>query len=928
MKTNSVKTEVWRLILLPAISITVLLSATLTFLYISKLNNFVEQRGLLLTEKTAHLVHVALSNGQTELLESLIQATLEEPMVRAVHLYDTRSNRHLHSGPRFDVGDTSVATIIDLNGEMTRTENGFRFRYPIVNANKQQNLGWLDIELVLSSYWITVYQMLLIVVLATTACLILAGFLAVKLHGNIIDPLANIRQAIDKLSKGYLNTRVNGNFAAEFQRLANTVNAMADTQEHAQQDMQLHIDQSMEDLRETLETIEIQNIELDMARKEALAASQIKSEFLANTSHEIRTPLNGIIGFTNLALKTELDNRQKNYIQTIHDSAHSLMAIINDILDFSKIESGKLMLDYTSMTLRTLAETTVDTLAFEAQEKNLQIVTIIDNNIPPQLMGDPLRFSQVLSNLLGNAIKFSQRGTISIEFTLQHFVENQVTIKVAVKDEGIGLNKEQQAQLFSAFAQADSSSRREHGGTGLGLAICKGLVDRMQGEIGVDSCPNKGATFWFTAKLGVDPNYAAPEQNVFKDKRILVCSGHQLNYRQLESLADCWQVQTLWVESVHDIFSRLRDESLTGRPCHLMIIDIAPDERKLPPALLGNIAEQLEIEFSCKVIVCCINAHMDVFTQQNNSSTIEFVAKPVTYQALLSAISHSLDVYFDGAAPKPTTLLGPLQRILLVDDNTANLQLTTELLRDLNVEVTQASSGEQAITLFAPGKFDLIFMDIQMPGMDGMETTQNIRELEAQHDKRTPVVALTAHTLTEHKTDLLIAGLDDCIRKPVSEAQLAQMLNRWTGLTLSQQRQTPVPAITDSLPEDPSSPVNISQCLALANHKADLARDMLAMLFDSLEAEQQALNASYQAQDFNLLQDQVHKLYGSSCYTGVPHLRSITGLMDKALNAGQTHDLEPTINCLNNAIDHLKDWSRDRDINQLFGFTTKTADGT
>ncbi|WP_339615571.1 response regulator [uncultured Gilvimarinus sp.] len=924
MKPNSVKTEVWRLILLPAISITVLLSATLTFLYISKLNNFVEQRGLLLTEKTAHLVHVALSNGQTELLESLIQATLEEPMVRAVHLYDTRNNRHLHSGPRFNIGDITPASV-DLHGQMTRTDNGYRFRYPIVDANKQQSLGWLDIELVLSSYWVTVYQMLLIVVLATTACLLLAGYLAIKLHGNIIDPLANIRQVVNKISAGQLDARVNGSFADEFQRLASAVNAMASTQELAQQDMQQHIDQSMDDLRETLETIEVQNIELDMARKEALAASQIKSEFLANTSHEIRTPLNGIIGFTNLALKTELDKRQKNYVQTIHDSAQNLMAIINDILDFSKIESGKLVLDYVSMTLRTLAETTVDALTFEAQEKNLQIVTIIDNNIPPQLMGDPLRFGQVLSNLLGNAIKFSQRGTISIEFMLQHFVENQVTIKVVVRDEGIGLSKEQQAQLFSAFAQADSSSSREHGGTGLGLAICKGLVDRMQGEVGVDSCPNKGATFWFTAKLGVDPNYAAPEQNALKDKRILICSDNPLSYRQLESLADCWQAQTLWIESVHDIFPRLRNEGLAGRPCHLMILDVAPDERKLPPALLGNLAEQLELEFSCKVIVCCISAHMDVFTQHDNSGAIEFVTKPITYDHLLSAISHSLDVDLNDSERKPEALPGPQQRILLVDDNNANLQLTTELLRDLNVEVTQANSGEQAVSLFAPGKFDLIFMDIQMPGMDGMETTQILRDREAAYGKRTPVVALTAHTLTEHKTELLIAGLDDCIRKPVSEALLAQMLNRWTGLSLTQQRQTPVPTTDNSLPEEPGSPVNISQCLALANHKADLARDMLTMLIDSLDTEQQALNSAYQTQDFTLLQDHIHKLYGSSCYTGVPHLRSITGLMDKALSAGQTSDLEPTIICLNKAIDHIKQWRQGRNIDVLFGFNSPSA---
>lgn len=918
MKANSVKIEVWRLILLPAISLTLVLSAILTFMYASKLSHFVEQRGLLLTEKTAQLIYIALDNDQPQLLESLMQATIEEPMVRAIHVYDAHNNRPYHSGPRFFIApEQAVSNQADV--QMTRTDKGYRFRTAITAGN-QPNLGWLDIELTLSSYWLSVYQMLLIVLLAVVACLVLAAYLAIKLHGNITQPLTRIRRVLDKLSQGQLDARVTDRFNSEFQLLADTVNAMAETQEQAQQDMQSHIEQSMEDLHETLETIEIQNIELDMARKEALAASQIKSEFLANTSHEIRTPLNGIIGFTNLTLKTELDNKQKNYLETIHNSAQNLMAIIDDILDFSKIESGKLVLDYAPISLRALAENTVATLAFAAQEKSLQVVTIIDNNIPPQLMGDPLRFNQVLSNLLSNAIKFSQQGTISIEFSLLHFAEHQVTLKVAVKDEGIGLSKEQQAQLFSAFSQADSSISRQHGGTGLGLAICKGIVSRMQGEVAVDSCPDQGATFWFTAKLGVDPNYAAPAQDLLKDKRFLICSSNALNYRQLESLASSWQAHTSRIESIHDIFPQLRAQSAAAKPYHLLIIDVEPDERKLPPALLGNLAEQLLVEFSCKMIVCCIGAHIDLFTQLPHNHTIAFVSKPITHDNLLNAVSQSLDVALDANQGRQSEPIKPAQRILLVDDNQANLQLTSELLRDLNVQVSLANSGEQAVACFAPDKFDLIFMDIQMPGMDGMETTRMIRQQEAGQHKRTPIVALTAHSLSEYKADLLIAGLDDCIRKPVSEPQLAQMLTRWTDLSLSQRRQTPVPETSDSLPDDPSSPVNISQCLALANHKAELARDMLVMFMDSLEDEQQALNSAYQAQDFTLLQQLSHKLYGSCCYTGVPHLRSIVGLMDKSLSAGQTSELEAIVQCVNNALNNLKQWSYGKNLERLFGF--------
>lgn len=917
MKPSSIKSELWRLILLPALGITVLLSATLTLLYIVKLNDFVEQRGRLLTEKTAHLAHVALANGQPQLLANLLQTTLEEPTVRALHLYDKTADKHIHRGPHFSSKPQPPASTT-VTGTKMYTDNGLRFRAAVVDTNQQNHLGWLEVELVLSSYWITVYQILLIVLLATTACLILAGYLAVRLHGNIISPLGHIRQVIDRLNEGQLDARASDNFVKEFRHLAKAVNAMAGTQEQARQDMQVYIDQSMEDLRETLETIEIQNIELDIAHKEALTASRIKSEFLANTSHEIRTPLNGIIGFTNLALKTELDANQRNYLQTIHDSSQSLLTTINDILDFSKIESGKLTLDHVSMGLREVAESTVESLSFEALEKNLQVVIIIDNNIPPQLMGDPLRFGQILYNVLSNAIKFSQRGTISIEFTLQHFAENQVTLKTAVTDEGVGLSKIQQTQLFSAFSQGDTTSRRENGGTGLGLAICKGLAKRMQGEVGAESAADGGASFWFTATLGVDLHYTAPESGHLKDKRLLIYSTNDKCYRQLESLAQGWQAQTIRIDSIYDIFPHLRAAPESTQACHLMVIDVAPDERKLAPSLLGNLAEQLSVEFSCPLIVCCSNAHLEVFSQ-HETSAIEFVAKPITYDSFLQALHHSLKI--ETGTPQDTSTIesGPQARVLLVDDNNANLQLTTELLRDLSVEVTQANSGEQALNELANNTYDLIFMDIQMPGMDGIETTRFIRQRESQQQRRTPVVALTAHTLSEHKTELLIAGLDDCIRKPVSDAQLTQMLKRWTGV-----QSAPLPAPPGSYspahhsPTSSHSPVNIEQCISLANHKKELAYDMLSMLLTSLEEEQNALNAAHQAGDLTQLQERVHKLYGSSCYTGVPHLRSIAGLLDKMLTAGHTNDIDHTIHCLNNTIEQLLSWREQQDIAALF----------
>ncbi|WP_020210492.1 response regulator [Gilvimarinus chinensis] len=919
MKTSSVKSELWRLILLPAISITLLLSATLTFLYMSALDRFVDQRGRLLAEKTAQLAHIAIRNHNPEILRQILESTLEEPMVRAILVEDHEQQQSQHFGPRF-LDITKKAPSADNMAQIAYSNYTARFSYPIVDDKGLDPVGVLEIELSLSSYWITIYQTLLIVVLATTACLLLAGFFAIKLHGNIIGPTKIINDAICKLSNGDLSARIDSDFAHEFQQLAQNVNIMASTQQYAQQDMQQHIEQSMDDLRETLETIEIQNIELDIARKDAIAASQIKSEFLANTSHEIRTPLNGIIGFTNLAMKTPLNEKQRSYVQTIHDSAQNLLTVINDILDFSKIESGKIVLDYIPLPLRQVVESAVDAVAYDAQEKNLQILTIIDNNIPPQLLGDPLRFSQILTNLIGNAVKFSSKGTITVELSLERFEENKITLKGAVTDQGIGLNEEQQRQLFSAFTQSDASISREHGGTGLGLAICKGLIKQMNGNLGVDSELDMGATFWFTAELGVDPHFVASEHHPLKNKRLLICSDIEAGYRQLASLTEQWGAETHWISSVHDIFTTLRREQQGGQDYDVTILDVSPGERRLPLGLLDNLAEQLESEFHCTLIISCTANHKVLFSQHISASSIEFVVKPITHSSLLHACNHAMNLNVESSQaltppPQPTE-----HHVLLVDDNEANLQLASEFLQGLNVKVTQAKSGEQAIELHLEQKFDLIFMDIQMPGMDGIQTTQEIRRQES--NTRTPIVALSAHSLSEHKTDLLISGMDDCLRKPVSQDQLAHVLTRWLGL--NQGSLFPDARLLhrsgDSFTQtaEASGPVNINQCLGLANHKADLAKDMLKMLIDNLQEEKRSINDAFQAQNWATLQDLIHKLYGSSCYTGVPHLRGLSGLIDKALQARQTGVLAPMIKSLNAAMDQLITWQKNNNIDELF----------
>lgn len=924
-KRNSIKSDVWRLIFIPSISIIIFIAVSLTYLCISQVDKFIDLRGSILAQKTAHLLHKPMLENNRELVQNIMDASLEEPYIRAIHVYYADKDQTFHSGPQFmethDSGEPNMIQPLER-----KTYRTLRFSHPLVNLENKNPVGWVEIELLAAPYAVVRYEAIVLTIALTILCLIIGAYFAISLYYRITDPLDHIKNIVHALARGRLSERVAQQSSSEFFGLAEAINTMADYMEAAQTDMQGHIDHAIEDLRETLETIEIQNVELDLARKEALEASRVKSEFLANTSHEIRTPLNGILGFINLALKTELNEQQREYMETIRDSAQNLLTVINGILDFSKIESGKLTLDYAPLPIRQSIDEVLHILAPDAHEKNLELVNYIEPSIPKNLLGDALRFKQVLSNLVTNAIKYSNSGNITVDISVLQRQETQITLKVCVSDEGIGLSREEQDQLFSPFNQADTSITREHEGTGLGLAICKGLVERMHGEIGVVSEPEQGSTFWFTARLGIDKRQPSVSQLAnLSDYRILLCGENQASLKQIDNLLHEWNGNTQNIPAIHDCFPILRNARNSNNNFDLLILDIAPNERKIPPVLLNNLAEQLHMEFSCTLIVCCTPAHQRLFRNHSDKSQVLFINKPIAYDSLLQTLGRQLDLHIkDMREQEDEELLGPSISVLLVDDNPANLQLASELLRGLNTQVTQANSGPQAIDACKENEFDVIFMDIQMPGMDGMEATRHIRMLE-QGKRRTPIIALTAHTITEQKAELLIAGMDDCISKPVNESQLAHIINRWASLSgkkevVVQPEEKLITSTRETIPtEDLTGSVDIQLCLKLANHKPALARDMLSMLLAGLEAEKEQINQTLNAEQYEEVGELVHRLYGSSCYCGVPRLKHISGLLDKLFQSKQYEQARSAIPALNHALDDLINWGRNKNIDALFG---------
>ncbi len=925
-KTYSIKADVRRLIFIPSVTLIVLISITLTYLCIEQLGKFIDLRASTLVKKTAHLLHKPLMENNAELAQHIVAASLEDPYIRAVEAYDAIRNVRYHAGPSF-MASTDPGEANSVTPGKRETSRSIRFYQPLVDLENKNSIGWVEIEMMSSPYLVFNYEAIILTITLSLLCLIMVAFFSIRLYQRITTPLAVIQSTLDKLIDGDYQSRVPDQKAPEFNQIAISINRLTESMQAAHQDMQAHIDQAIDDLNETMETLESQNVELDIARKEALEASRIKSEFLANTSHEIRTPLNSILGFVNLILKSPLNEEQKQQLETIRDSAMHLQTVMNGILDFSKIASGKLTLDYALLPIRKLVDEVTHTFAPEAHEKNLQIITLMDNRIPKHLLGDGLRFKQVLSALVTNAIKYSNAGNIKVQITPIEHLETQITLQICVADQGIGLTPEEQKQLFSPFNQVDGSINREYEGMGMSLALCKKLVERMHGNISVVSEKNKGSTFIFTARFGIEKRQ--PEtialSNLNKYK-ILICGENIDSLEQFRLLLSEWNNTPDLIAAIHDCFPAMKAARLNDALYDLMILDISPNERKIPPVLLSNLADQLKTEFNCQLVACCTPAHQRLFKTYSDNQSIIYLNKPVSHQEFYQLLCSYLEIDYQ-AQDNNLLNIRKVTSVLLVDDNPANLQFTTELLTVLNSKVRQACSGQQAIEACEEDNFDVIFMDIQMPGMDGIEATRRIRQLESGK-KRTPIIALTAHSITEQKSELLIAGMDDCLSKPVSEAQLIHVINRWASLSGKKEiaiknvePNTIEPNIKDRItePNTANSSVDIALCLKLSNNKPALARDMLKMLIAGIAEEKQLIMDAMRDNNFEQAGEVIHKLYGSSCYCGVPRLKYISGLIDKLFQKKLYADATSAIGSLYMALDDVMEWQKGKNIDELFG---------
>ncbi|NVD07489.1 two-component sensor histidine kinase BarA [Vibrio sp. JPW-9-11-11] len=908
MTRYGLRARVITLTLAPTLIIGLLLSAFFSFNRYHDLETQVVNSGLNIIEPLAIASEEGLKNNSRESVRRIISYAHRKnsKFVRSIAVFDYNHELFVTSNfhPNFELLTFPKNEPIPMLVSSDLDKNTLVLRAPIIaesgvvatmrGQSTNPALGYVAIELDLSSLRLQQYQEIFSACLVLLIGLGLSAMFAYRLMHDVTRPISHMKNMVDRIRRGHLDVRIEGKMHGELDSLKNGINAMAVSLSEYHVEMQHSIDQATSDLRETLEQLEIQNVELDIAKKRAQEAARVKSEFLANMSHELRTPLNGVIGFTRQMLKTTLTNSQADYLQTIEKSAKNLLNIINDILDFSKLEAGKLALENIPFDFQGSLEEVVSLQATSAHEKGLELTLKIDPKIPPGLIGDPLRIQQVLTNLVGNSIKFTERGNIDISVELRSQRDDLVELQFMVRDTGIGISERQQSQLFQAFSQADASISRRYGGTGLGLVITQKLVSQMGGEISLTSRLHQGSTFWFTLRLSATdmPVSELLETQTLRQRRLLLVEPNM----QAASVIQ----QTLTQEGLIVTYRSSLPEEIEHYD--YVLLNLAPNRDNDTASV--EIWVEHALQCASHVVVGTPSTALALSDHLIQKYPIHCITKPLSRRKLLQTLVANQDnVPRLESLPEQSETL-PLT-VMAVDDNPANLKLISALLQERVERVITCTNGVDAVEQAQTQQFDIILMDIQMPHMDGVTACKKIKQTDL--NTHTPVIAVTAHAMSGERDRLLNAGMDDYLTKPIEEHVLQQVLMHWSPHTSQQALQklditsTPVTVPLDDAAissEHNTIIIDWQAALKQSANKEDLARDMLKMLVDSIPEVSAIVEGALEDDHFDIEQliHYVHKLHGSSSYCGVPRLKSVCAAIEKELRSGASiEEIEPEL---------------------------------
>ena len=607
--------------------------------------------------------------------------------------------------------------------------------------------------------------------------------------------------------------------------------------------------------------------EAELAMKAAETASRSKSEFLANMSHEIRTPMNGILGMVDLVARTSLTDQQQHHIGLIKVSANALLEIIDEILDVSKIEAGKLELDSHPFSLRDTLETAMTIMSSRAHLKNLELACHIPSDVPDGFTGDSTRLNQIILNLVGNAIKFTEKGEIFTRVAVESQTEEGATLHFSVKDSGIGIPADKQKIIFDAFTQADSSTTRRFGGTGLGLTICKEFVTMMNGKIWVESVPGSGSTFHFTAKLNSAkepvPSRFIPATVDIAGRSVLVVDDNATNRFILGEMLTSWRMKATIVNDGPTALKVLEQAREEGEPFSVVLVD-----SDMPGMDGFTLASRIKEDAALggTTVTMLSSAHLSRDVDRCRKMGVAYLIKPVAPSTLMDSIVSAMSALTAKTFPKkaiPAEHTDRVLRILLAEDNLVNQAVAVGLLEGLGHSVVIASNGREAVSQWEKERFDLVLMDIQMPEMDGFEATAKIRALQNKNETRLPIVAMTAHAMKGDRERCISAGMDDYVSKPVNARDLLHMTMR-LNLVKAPNETRPI-ALPEIEEQKPRTAGKIDKAALMENFKdgEDLLKSIAGVFVEHAPKWMADIQDAITRRDAKALMASAHTLKGS-----------------------------------------------------------------